>query len=205
MSLRKLYRSEKRPTTCVLVLSGVDTSCLVEDGANYLKNIKEVAVNVLTVLDGIRHRIQRELQMNLNLQNLHETMTPHVVDVGDEFVERHIDFDSMLTAVLYNTAVGMLSTTTKTGYALIRRRFIEDSKFDGKDLPSFHMLTKNRPKKSPMLIVPVNLHSNELIGAGPVIEFESLLEEAAELQNILDRRGEDTINEDVESLMAAKN
>eukprot|EP00978_Attheya_sp_CCMP212_P036213 scaffold162686_cov57-Attheya_sp.AAC.2 len=37
-----------------------------------------------------------------------------------------------------------------------------------------------------------------------MIEFESLLEEAAELQNILDRHGKDTINEDVESLMAAK-
>eukprot|EP00978_Attheya_sp_CCMP212_P046944 scaffold421139_cov28-Attheya_sp.AAC.1 len=134
--------------------------------------------------------------MNLNLQNLHETMTPYVVDV-DESVERHIDFDSVSTAVLYNTAVAMLSTATKTGYALIRRRFIEDSKFDGKDLPLFHMLTKNRPKISPLLIVPVNSHSNELIGAaGPVIEFESLLEEAAELQNILDRRGKDTINED---------
>eukprot|EP00978_Attheya_sp_CCMP212_P009649 scaffold22901_cov42-Attheya_sp.AAC.1 len=133
----------------------VDTSCLVEDGANYLKNNKEVAVDVLTVLDGIRHRIQRELEMNLNLQNLHETMTPHVVDVGDESVERHIDFDSVSSAVLYNTAVAMLSTATKTGYALIRKRFIEDSKFDGKDLPSFQMLTtKNRPKISPMLIVP---------------------------------------------------
>eukprot|EP00978_Attheya_sp_CCMP212_P028954 scaffold101288_cov37-Attheya_sp.AAC.1 len=75
----------------------VDTSCLVQDGATYLKNNKEVAVDVLTVLDGIRHRIQRELEMNLNLQNLHETMTPHVVDV-DESVERHIDFDSVSSA-----------------------------------------------------------------------------------------------------------
>eukprot|EP00978_Attheya_sp_CCMP212_P049056 scaffold609367_cov59-Attheya_sp.AAC.1 len=81
----------------------MDTSCLVQDGATYLKNNKEVAVDVLTVLDGIRHRIQRELQMNLNLQNLHEAMIPHVVN-GDESVEQHFDFDSVLTAVLYNTA-----------------------------------------------------------------------------------------------------
>eukprot|EP00978_Attheya_sp_CCMP212_P014063 scaffold35698_cov63-Attheya_sp.AAC.6 len=74
----------------------------------------------------------------------------------------------------------------------------------GKTCFSFHMSTKNWPKICPLLIVPVNSHSNELIGAGPVIEFEYLSEEAAELQNILDRRGKDTINEDVESLMAAK-
>eukprot|EP00978_Attheya_sp_CCMP212_P036214 scaffold162686_cov57-Attheya_sp.AAC.3 len=57
-----------------------------KDGATYLKKNKEVAVDMLTVLDSIWHRIQRELQMNLNLQNLHEAMTPHAVD-GDESVE----------------------------------------------------------------------------------------------------------------------
>eukprot|EP00978_Attheya_sp_CCMP212_P014062 scaffold35698_cov63-Attheya_sp.AAC.5 len=35
----------------------VDTSCLVQDGVTYLKNNKEVAVDVLTVLNGIWHRI----------------------------------------------------------------------------------------------------------------------------------------------------
>ena len=96
----------------------VDTSCLAqEDRQKYFPNNKEVAMDVLNVLEGIRYHLQKELQLNLNQQDFHSDMTPpNLVDEGDDETTEHIDFDVVTNDAMYNSAFSMLRNVTKTGY-----------------------------------------------------------------------------------------
>ena len=68
-------------------------------------------------------------------------MTPSdILDKGYYDTAKHIDFDVVINSALYNSAVSMLSNVTKTGYAEMQESNIEDTEFDYKYLPTYHML-----------------------------------------------------------------
>ena len=93
-----------------LLAECVDTSCLAqEDCDKYLPKNKEVAVNVLNVLDGIHYRFHKELHFNLNKQDFHnKTTPPDLVDKGDDETSKHVDFDVVINTEMYNSGVSML-------------------------------------------------------------------------------------------------
>ena len=100
-----------------------------------------------------------------------------IVDEGDDETSKHIYFDVVKNAEMYNSAVTMLSNVKKTGYAEMQESIIEDNKSDDKDFPTYHTLTKKCPKISRLSIIPLNSHSNDFT----ILEFESLLEIEAEI------------------------
>ena len=87
----------------------------------------------------------------------------------------------MTNAAIYNSAVSIRSNVTKTGYAEMQESIIEDTKFDDKDLPTYHMLKNLFPEIICLSIIPLNSHSNDF----PILEVESLLNLEAENQSQL--------------------
>ena len=87
-----------------------------EDHEKYLLRNKEVDVNVLNILDGIRYRLQKEVWLNLNKNNLHNYMNPpDLVDKGYDETDKQIDFDVLTNVTMYNSEASMLSNVTKNG------------------------------------------------------------------------------------------
>ena len=85
----------------------------------------------------------------------------------------------------------------------MRESIIEDTKFDDKYFPTYHMLTKNRPKISRLSIIPLNYHSNyfSILGLKLILELETEIQ-----SQLYQRHHEEFLNnlEAVVLLMAKK-
>jgi hypothetical protein len=158
----------------------VHGATLAQDGDTYLDKNKDLAVDVVNILDSIRFRVQKEIKLNLNHIKFGSVLTPPDL-VDEESVEESVgglDFECVTKASMYQSAVSMLSNSTKTGYADMRANFLKEGNMDEDDLPSYYLLTKNRPNVTPFGLTPSNTYCNDL----PVDEFESVLELEAEMQ-----------------------
>ena len=138
-SFRQLVLAERKrrveSVAKLVVAAVVDQAKLQESGLTYFLKNSDVAVDVVTLLDCVRTKLQKELK--LNLRYFANMFTPFVdTDVGE--AEKEDD---------YTSAVTVLSETTGKGYDRIRKSFMNKFKeIDQSNFPTLHLLTKSRPK-----------------------------------------------------------
>mmetsp|Transcript_23467 Transcript_23467/g.34113 ORF Transcript_23467/g.34113 Transcript_23467/m.34113 type:complete len:425 (-) Transcript_23467:41-1315(-) len=124
---------------------------------NYFEQNKDLAVDFLTLLDAMRHRVQREIKLNLmHGGELAGGMTPPPPSNEESLSPQDILADTAASAkMIFNTSIALLTATTRSGYAAVHNALIANPRLheDGpKMLPSFFLLTKDRPNISSLNI-----------------------------------------------------
>eukprot|EP00978_Attheya_sp_CCMP212_P027084 scaffold90288_cov52-Attheya_sp.AAC.5 len=106
------------------------------------------------MLDGIRLLVQRELKINLLSEIRSDEATPP--PEGEEFEEEN-------NVSLQNTAISLLSEASSLGYERIRCTICEELKIRKKCLPSYLILTKDRPAIEAVVVLPNNAHTLRMV------------------------------------------
>ena len=118
----------------------VDRVSLEKMGVGYLSGNRDLAVDVVTVLDVIRNRVQDEL--TINLLSVNDEITPPPEGESEEDNPN------------YDSAIAMLGETSIKGYEHMRKKIVEKNILCSDVIPSYHILTKNSPKISPFIVEP---------------------------------------------------
>ena len=136
-----------------LVGSCVDRNLLKEGPIpNRIFHNKELAIEVITIIDRIKHKIQD--MFCINLLSLGNEMTA----VEESEAEKELDVE----VASLSSAYSLLGNTTRSGYNKIMKELLTEFKLCPKKLPSYHLLTsRNRPKIVPFILPNSNeLHNN---------------------------------------------
>ena len=120
--------------------------------AKYFVGNKELAAEVLFVLDSIKYRIQRELKVNLMSEEMNGLSLPPEDEIDESPPEKES------RGFLYNTMIALLSCATAQKYEGVRATAAKELEIEKKEIPSYYMLTKNRPKIESISIAPSNAH-----------------------------------------------
>ena len=136
-----------------IISSCVDRESLMDKGVEYLIGNKDLAVDILTVIDSIRNKVQDELRVNLHL--VQKEITPPPVDESDDKCGDDDKYNR------YSSAIAMLGEASIQGYERMRKKILVQNLLSSDALPSYHMLTKNRPKIILFVVLP-DLHFDSL-------------------------------------------
>ena len=107
-------------------------------GINYFLGNKDLAIAALNLLDGVQDQIQWELKVNL--KNL-EKKNIQQNDLEEEPPSHQFAF---------KTAIIMLGKTTRNSYTRLCEQIAHNFNCEPSVIPSFHQMTKNRPKILPI-------------------------------------------------------
>ena len=130
----------------------------------YLRENTDLAVDLLTVIDMMKDRVQHILKINL-MTVFQDYVTPPPPN-------------AMSKPTFHSTAVSLLCEATETGYERLRASIAEDFKVDRKSIPSFYMVTKDRPNIIDFCIEPKVNVEEEINAIGITIDSTvELLEE----------------------------
>ena len=123
-----------------------------EQGSKYYQKNNDLAVDLITVLDAVKLKLQHKLHINMNcVQEITPPQMDDTLEISEEgeLEEVGINCDPIHfqgSQPELMTAKRMLSHPTLIGYNEIRKSFLDEFKIPKEWLPSFYMLTKNRPK-----------------------------------------------------------
>eukprot|EP00978_Attheya_sp_CCMP212_P022146 scaffold65725_cov63-Attheya_sp.AAC.3 len=148
----------------------IDRAKLSHEGEDYFVHNEALAIDLLTVLDGIRLRAQGEFKMNVHCNVIHNDVTPDHEEDEDDNALDNIDSEiipNIPGVSLHNTAILMLAATAKTKYKHLRVTICEELKCDLSCVPSFYKLTLSRPAMEEVLI-----HEEEIV---PSNVFDKIL------------------------------
>lgn len=116
-------------------------------GYGYLCGKKELDVDVLTVLDAMKERVQNELKINFS--SVSEELTPPPTLIDEGVVEEE---DSKGK---FESAIAMLGEASKAGYGRMRKTMMEQFSIPDNTLTSYYMLTKYWPKINHFVVRPL--------------------------------------------------
>lgn len=94
--------------TATIISWCVDRESLMGKGVDYLIGNRDLAVDILTVIDSIRNKVQDELRVNLF--NLQKEITPLPVDESDDKCGDDDEYNK------YVSAIAMLGEASIQGY-----------------------------------------------------------------------------------------
>ena len=167
----------------------------------YLKDdSKFLAVDVLTILDGIKYALLKKLKVN---ERAIADLVPEPVSPEED--EEEPDGGSIAVAMLgeeetregntdgCSTAVAMLGEATREGYGRIRKEMMKEYSLTSEELPTYYILTKQRPK-----IEPILLHHHSILS---ISNDESILDDIDSVQECsINERSVTTVQQNDEDL-----
>ena len=139
---------ERQKTICIakmankLLSACINRKRLKEDGIEYLRKNQQLAGDIIMMMDAVRDKLQSILVLNFDSEVN--------IDVGNNMMEEERN-----DAAQFSTAISFLSNTTQTSYNIVRRNIMKEFKIQKKDLPSYHLMTINRPKMIAFDVVPL--------------------------------------------------
>ena len=96
----------------------------------------------------MKEQLQRELKINFHKIAHHVTPTPQQIESLWKMLHDSDDDKK------FNTAIALLGEATQRGYHHVRTKIIEEFNVPESLLPSYHVLTKNRPKVDDASFLP---------------------------------------------------
>ena len=173
LSMRE--RDRRVQTFAELVIgSCANKSKLKDHGQGYLHHDTDLCIDTVTFLDALRDRLEKELLTNFKTEvDGKNDLTPRPCvdkgqgDDGDICVSMPASDlgwnreDYSGDSRQYKTAVAMLCEATLSGFSKIRHSIINEFSIPKEWLPSFYLLTKNRPKIESSIIVPKFSSAND--------------------------------------------
>jgi len=120
----------------------VDIECMADDSIGYLKHNKDLAMAVIDFIDGVKENIENH--MHVKFSHLQNEAVTSVADDKDD---------------VSKVAITILCDATMKGYSRISG---DIAKYTSMKLPSYYMLTKNRPKLEDIVLTPLPPLDNNL-------------------------------------------
>ena len=152
----------------------IDKKEMADKGVNYIRHNVELATSLLTLLDGVKERLERELK--LNFEN----------HVGENIID---DVENKENNDKYDkTMINMFLHSSRSNFDSDRKRLIEDGKYEDIDLPSWYELKKSRPPYKSL-----NCFSSQNIIDNNVLELNSLFDSNLDLNNVVETSNNDKI------------
>ena len=161
MRQRRIQMSEIGKT---ILAACIDREKFRKNASMYIEGNKKLGIEILNLLDGVKEFLESKLRIRLDeIQD--EPMCPiendedGLIEVLDEKKKQH------------NLAIALLGETGRNGYERMRGSLDEFTA-----LPSFHTLTKNRPKVNQLevsILHPFDCNEND--NANLVIEDPLML------------------------------
>ena len=155
VELKDRERTRRSTQIANTIISGcVDREQLFVDGGDYLFKNKELAVDIVALLDSVKLMIQKKIKYNLatvtnsNPSQHEEEDTPEI-----RYLKALQILSEASSDILKNTAQQLLTESTAAGYARMRKTLLNDLKLDSKALPSYYTITKSRPQVISMDII----------------------------------------------------
>jgi len=96
----------------------------------------------------VKEQLQRELKINFHKIAHHVTPAPQQIESLWKMLHDSDDDKK------FNTAIALLGEATQRGYHRVRTKIIEEFNVPESLLPSYHVLTKNRPKVDDASFLP---------------------------------------------------
>ena len=199
LSMRERARRTKLLAEKVIA-SCVNKAELILEGEIHLHDNLELAVDVITCLDTIRDKCQYLLKMNLSKLTNEGQVTPP----PDESKK-------------IKTGAALFGETSQNGYERLRREIASDFDTNVKNIPSFYMMTKNRPNVKGVMMKPIDLSAGDDVelelslnatsrtnleptqGLIPIQSVSCLAGRALEIEDAFNILRQKDLNEDVES------
>ena len=135
----------------------------------YLHNNIQLGVEVLNLLDGVKEYVQSKMKVHFDSLT-HLAVTPiendteGVISKLDEKNEKH------------KLAITLLGETTTRGYQRVRNSIATYT-----DLPSYYMISKDRPKMIPIEIQPLAPFDDT-----PVLDFDDMQQQVLDVNEDFD-------------------
>ena len=140
-------REQRVDEVLKLVLAAcIDKVQLKSDRKLYLQGNEELAIDTVSFLDCIHNRLG--IEVNINLRN---NKTDEFTPLCDEEEEERIYNQEEISNENQNdrqffTAITLLGDNTKSGYERVRSQMLQElPQIKKGDLPSYYIITKNRP------------------------------------------------------------
>ena len=147
MGYNKLKEDQKKSRVTKMatkLLAGcINRKALKQDRMEYLRKNEKVAEDVVMLLDAVKDKLQSILLLNFDTEVSIDAENNREEDCNKEHT--------------FCTAISLLSNTTKTSYNIVRKNIMHEFGIAKKDLPSYHMMTINRPKMVAFNVVPLEL------------------------------------------------
>ena len=165
LKMRERGRRVNKLVESVLAIC-VDRKELLSRKVEYFEGNMDLALDVMSVLEECKIKIQRDLKVNLrNLEK--EDPVPPPEEEDNLFFTKDLSQKFKRTDYTgnndqYKTAVTMLGHSTLLGYNDIRSELIKEFNLPASWLPSFYMLTKNRPNVETFDIIPNASHFEDI-------------------------------------------
>ena len=161
-NLTMRYRRIRMSEVAKIILAGcIDRSAFRNDPDTYLRKNAKLGVELMNLIDGVKEYLGKKLQLNLDdLQE--EVITP--VENDNDGIIAELDKNKKE----HKVAIALLGETSRNGYERMR-----ESMDDFLNLPSFHLLTKNRPTVVP-LQVPI-LKPFDVVDDGSLVMDDPLM------------------------------
>ena len=155
VQLKDCERTRRSTQIANTIISGcVDREQLFVDGGDYLFKNKELAVNIVALLDSVKVIIQKKIKYNLDTVTNSNPSHCEEEDIPEICYSRALQILSEASSdILKNTAQQLLTESIATGYARMRKTMLSDLKLESKALPSCYKMTKSRPQVISMDII----------------------------------------------------
>ena len=121
-----------------LVAVCVERNCLREDISLYVQEHIDLAIDITTVLDEVKVRTQKELMANFH--NLRHNISPPPLD--NNITPNNTECNKLK----FKVAIEILGEATQKGCNRMRTARIEQVQGSKDNVPSYYILTKNRPE-----------------------------------------------------------
>ena len=106
-----------------------------------MKGNHELEVDVVTILDAVKIRVQNELRVN-------------ITNISDEITGPPVENEPEISEYKYETEIAMLGKASMSGYERMRKKILSQNILSVDCVPSYYMLTKNRPKLNSFVVHP---------------------------------------------------
>ena len=153
--------SRSKKLALEVIAACVDKAELQEGGVNFLFGNYELGIDVLTMLDAIKHQIQMSIGVNLNSLNINNEVTPpppssqSTLDVdSNNTVDVELEEDDRPDL---EAAIHLLANCSRNRYNDLVSKFIKSYNIPKAYLPSYHLMTKDRPKVVTFEVIPSEL------------------------------------------------
>jgi len=139
----------------MIISECVDRERLFVEGGDDLFKNKELAVDIVALLDSANIMIQKKIKYNLDTVTNSRPSYREEEDTPEICYSRALQiFNEASSDLLKNTSQQLLTKSTTAGYARMRKTMLQDLKLESKALLRYYIIAKNQPLVVSMEIVP---------------------------------------------------
>jgi len=144
VQLKDCERTRRSTYDANMIIAGcVDRERSFVEGGNYLFKNKELAVDIVALLDSAKLMVQKKMKYNLDIVTNSRPLYREEEDTSEIRYSRVLQILSeAFSGILKNTPQQLLTESTATYYARMRKTMLQDLKLERNALPIYCKITR---------------------------------------------------------------